>query len=96
MTKAALNYITQSLAGELADSQVRVNCVAPGPIDTPIHETWATDLVAAYQWLAEQVPLGRIGATVDVVNAILFLLSPVSSFITGAVIPVDGGQVLRP
>jgi NAD(P)-dependent dehydrogenase (short-subunit alcohol dehydrogenase family) len=96
MTKAALDYLTRTLAGELAESNVRINCVAPGPIDTPIHETWATDLVAAYKWLAEQVPLGRIGTTGDVVDAILFLLSPLSGFITGAVLPVDGGQVIRP
>lgn len=96
MTKAALDYLTRTLAGELAESGVRINCVAPGPIDTPIHETWATDLVAAYKWLAEQVPLGRIGSTDDVVDAILFLLSPLSAFITGAVLPVDGGQVIRP
>ena len=96
MTKAALDYLTQSLAGELADSGVRINCVAPGPIDTPIHATWADDLEVAYKWLAEQVPLGRIGNTTDIANTILFLLSPLSSFITGAVIPVDGGQVIRP
>lgn len=96
MTKAALNYLTASLAGELAPDGVRINCVAPGPIDTPIHETWADDFEEAYRWLAEQVPLGRIGSTVDIANVILFLLSPLSSFITGAVIPVDGGQVIRP
>ena len=57
----ALNYLTQSLAGELAGSGVRVNVVAPGPIDTPIHQTWADDLEEAYRWLATQVPLRRIG-----------------------------------
>ncbi len=60
-TKATINYLTKTLAGELASSGVRVNCIAPGPIDTPIHATWADDLDAAYRWLAEQVPLGRIG-----------------------------------
>ena len=44
MTKGALDYLTQSLAGELAPSRIRVNCIAPGPIDTPIHATWADDL----------------------------------------------------
>jgi NAD(P)-dependent dehydrogenase (short-subunit alcohol dehydrogenase family) len=95
MTKAALNYLTMSLAGELAPVGVRVNCIGPGPIDTPIHQTWADDLEAAYQWLAEQVPLGRIGAADEVARWITFLLSPLSSFITGAVIPVDGGQVIH-
>lgn len=95
MTKAALNYLTMSLAGELASAGVRVNCIGPGPIDTPIHATWADDLEAAYTWLAGQVPLGRIGAADEVARWITFLLSPVSSFITGAVIPVDGGQVIH-
>jgi NAD(P)-dependent dehydrogenase (short-subunit alcohol dehydrogenase family) len=96
MSKAALDYLTGSLAGELAADRVRVNGVAPGPVDTPIHATWADDLDAAYQWLAEQVPLGRIGTVEDLATTILFLLSPLSSFVTGAVIPVDGGQVIRP
>jgi NAD(P)-dependent dehydrogenase (short-subunit alcohol dehydrogenase family) len=96
MTKAALNYLTQSLGGELAPSGVRVNAVAPGPIDTPIHETWADDLEEAYRWLADQVPLGRIGHADEIARWVVFLLSPVSSFVTGAVIPVDGGQVIKP
>ena len=95
MTKAALNYLTMSLAGELAPSGVRVNCIGPGPIDTPIHATWAEDLAAAYQWLAQQVPLGRIGVADEVARWITFLLSPISSFMTGAVIPLDGGQVIH-
>ncbi len=96
MTKSALDYLTQSLAGELAEDGVRVNCVAPGPVDTPIHLTWADDLDAAYRWLGEQVPLGRIGVTSEIAQVILFLLSPLASYVTGAVVPVDGGQVVRP
>ncbi len=95
MTKAALDYLTKTLAGELAPAGVRVNCIAPGPIDTPIHATWAADLDAAYRWLAEQVPLGRIGMADEVATWIALLLSPVASFLTGAVIPLDGGQVLH-
>ncbi len=95
MTKAALNYLTISLAGELAGAGVRVNGIGPGPIDTPIHATWADDLEAAYRWLAGQVPLGRIGVPAEVARWITFLLSPISSFMTGAVIPLDGGQVIH-
>jgi NAD(P)-dependent dehydrogenase (short-subunit alcohol dehydrogenase family) len=95
MTKSALNYLTKSLAGELAPLGIRVNCIGPGPVDTPIHATWADDLDAAYQWLAGQVPLGRIGQPGDIARWITFLLSPGSSFVTGAVIPVDGGQVIH-
>ena len=94
MTKAALDYLTQTLAGELAPLGVRVNAIAPGPIDTPIHATWADDLAEAYRWLGSQVPLGRIGAPEEVALWITLLLSPLASFMTGAVIPLDGGQVI--
>ena len=94
MTKSALNYLTKTLAGELAPIGVRVNCIAPGPIDTPIHATWADDLDEAYKWLNSQVPLGRIGAPQEVAVWITLLLSPLAAFMTGAVIPLDGGQVI--
>jgi NAD(P)-dependent dehydrogenase (short-subunit alcohol dehydrogenase family) len=94
MSKAALEYVTRSLAAELAPDRIRLNCIAPGPVDTPIHATWADDLEAAYVWLADQVPLGRIGTADELARWIVLLLSPAASFVTGAVIPVDGGQVL--
>lgn len=94
MSKSALEYITRSLAGELAQHKIRINALALGPVDTPIHKTWATDLEAAYVWLAGQVPLGRIASADEIARWIEILVSPDSSWMTGAVIPLDGGQVL--
>jgi NAD(P)-dependent dehydrogenase (short-subunit alcohol dehydrogenase family) len=94
MTKAALEYLTKAFAAELAPERIRVNSIAPGPVATPIHETWAEDLDAAYEWLAGQVPLGRIAEADELAGWVAWLLGPGSSWVTGATIPVDGGQVL--
>jgi NAD(P)-dependent dehydrogenase (short-subunit alcohol dehydrogenase family) len=94
MTKAALEYLTRSIAGEFAANGVRVNAIAYGPADTPIHETWATDLDAARAWLKDQVPLGRIASAEEAARWIVLLLSPDAGWLTGAVIPFDGGQTL--
>ncbi len=94
MTKHALEYISRSLAGELAPLRIRVNTLALGPVDTPIHQTWATDLKAAYEWLAKQVPLGRIAEADEIARWIELLVSSDSAWMTGAIIPLDGGQVL--
>ena len=58
MSKAALEYLTKSLAAELAEDADPGELHRPGPVDTPIHATWADDLEEAYRWLAGQVPLG--------------------------------------
>ncbi|HEV7712270.1 MAG TPA: SDR family oxidoreductase, partial [Asanoa sp.] len=94
MTKSALDYLTKSLAGELAGEKIRVNSVSPGPVDTPIHATWATDLAAAHEWLRGQVPLGRIATADELAYWIVLLLSPAAGWLTGVVLPVDGGQVI--
>jgi NAD(P)-dependent dehydrogenase (short-subunit alcohol dehydrogenase family) len=94
MTKSALEYLSRSLAGELAPHKIRINALALGPVDTPIHQTWASDLEAAYVWLAGQVPLGRIAEADEIARWIEILVSNESSWMTGAVIPLDGGQAL--
>jgi len=93
-TKAALEYLTRAWAYELADYRIRVNCIAPGPIDTPIHATYSDDLDATYADLARRVPLGRMGQVDDIAAWIWFLVAPESAWTTGNVIHVDGGQVL--
>jgi NAD(P)-dependent dehydrogenase (short-subunit alcohol dehydrogenase family) len=94
MSKAALEYQTRSLAAELAP-RVRVNCIAPGPVDTPIHQTWAGDDVAgAYERMTKELPLARMGTADELGKWIVWLASAESSWVTGAVIPVDGGQTL--
>ena len=90
-TKAALIALTRSLALELAPSHIRVNCVAPGVIQTDMMNTLATEYVPQ---LVEQTPLGRLGTPEDIAHAVAFLADEKASFITGQVLTADGGFIL--
>ena len=90
-TKAALVGLTRSLALELAPSHIRVNCVAPGVIDTDMNAHLSPQDMQA---LAEETPLGRIGRPEDVAEGVFFLTSAAADFITGQVLAVDGGMVI--
>jgi NAD(P)-dependent dehydrogenase (short-subunit alcohol dehydrogenase family) len=93
-TKAALEYLTRAWAYELAQDRIRVNCIAPGPVDTPIHATYTDDLEGAYADLARRVPLGRMADADEVAVWVSFLVAADTEWTTGNVIHVDGGQVL--
>lgn len=93
-TKAALEYLTRAWAYELALDRIRVNCIAPGPVDTPIHATYSDDLEATYADLARRIPLGRMGEVDDIAQWVWFLVSPETAWTTGNIIHADGGQVL--
>jgi NAD(P)-dependent dehydrogenase (short-subunit alcohol dehydrogenase family) len=83
LTKGGLASVTKSLAVELAEKGVRVNAVAPGVIDTPMHTAGDLDV-------APKSPFDRVGEIADIVDAVLYLEA--APFVTGQVLHVDGGS----
>ncbi len=90
-TKHAIIGLTRSLAMELAPSGIRVNCVAPGVINTDMVQVLGKETLRE---LAQQTPLGRLGAPEDIAHAVSYLASERASFVTGQVLAVDGAFIL--
>lgn len=90
-SKSAVNGLTRSLSRELGRYGIRVNAVAPGVTRTDMVAALPENMVAP---LLQKIPLGRMGEAEDIANAAVFLASDMASYITGAVIPVDGGVIL--
>jgi NAD(P)-dependent dehydrogenase (short-subunit alcohol dehydrogenase family) len=93
VAKLALNGITQSLANEMGWRKIRVNAIAPGPTETSALEKTAGDYARE---MVKEIALKRLGQPKDMADAVLFLLSDEASWITGQILNVDGGQVMRP
>ncbi|MEV4760829.1 glucose 1-dehydrogenase [Micromonospora sp. NPDC049559] len=89
-TKAAVHMLTRSLAHQLAPEHITVNAIAPGPFESKMM-AFALDDPTTRATIEHQVPLGRIGRPDDMAGAAIFLASRAGAYLTGAVIPVDGG-----
>jgi NAD(P)-dependent dehydrogenase (short-subunit alcohol dehydrogenase family) len=103
LTKAAIGQLTKSSAIDYAQYNVRVNCICPGTIDTPMiapsverfHKTSGMPTEAIYEALRKAQPVPRLGTCEEVAKAVLFLLSDDCPFMTGALVAADGGYTCQ-
>jgi len=88
--KGGVMSLTRGLAKELAPRNIRVNAIAPGIIDTPFHERFSTpEMLESFK---KGIPLGRLGTAEECADAILYLVSPMASYVTGQTVDINGGQ----
>lgn len=92
VAKAGVNYLTQHLAFEMAKHNIRVNAVCPGPVETDMSRQWTAEY---RQRVMERIPLGRLGTPKNVADAVLFLASDMSDFITGETLNINGGTYMN-
>jgi 3-oxoacyl-[acyl-carrier protein] reductase len=93
LAKVGINGLTQQLSRELGGQNIRINAIAPGPIDTEANRTTTPQEMVAD--IVKAIPLSRMGQPEDLVGMCLFLLSDQASWITGQIFNVDGGQIIR-
>jgi NAD(P)-dependent dehydrogenase (short-subunit alcohol dehydrogenase family) len=93
-SKAGLHHITRILSSELANRHITVNAIAPGPFDTEMMKEAAQN-EAARQIVADGIPLKRWGAAEDAAGVVLFLCSRAGAYVTGAIVPLDGGAAAK-
>ncbi len=97
-SKGAVVNLTRSMALDLAEKGIRVNCICPGVVDTPMIMNWV-ERYGSYETVVKEVsaqhPLGRMGEPEDIAYACLYLASDEASWVTGAALPVDGGYTAK-
>jgi NAD(P)-dependent dehydrogenase (short-subunit alcohol dehydrogenase family) len=93
LAKVGINGLTQQLSRELGGQNIRINAIAPGPIDTEANRTTTPQEMVAD--IVKGIPLSRIGQPEDLVGMCLFLLSDEARWVTGQIFNVDGGQIIR-
>ncbi len=90
--KSAVEGMTRALAVELSPDGIRINCVAPGFIKTDMSSKALDNDLERKRKVLSRTPIGHLGDPEDVANAVLFLVSDAAKYITGVVLPVDGGN----
>ena len=93
-SKAGVVALTRVAAAEYGREGIRANAICPGVIQTPMMDAGVEDNPEIVEYLKGLVPMGRIGQPEEIANAMLFLASDQSSYITGSVLPVEGGQTM--
>jgi NAD(P)-dependent dehydrogenase (short-subunit alcohol dehydrogenase family) len=92
-SKHAVVGLTRTTALEMAQAGVRVNAVAPGPIDTEMYDRFASDEVK--EMIANSVPQGKAGQAADIAAGVLWLSHPITAYTTGQVLAIDGGYSVQ-